>query len=123
PAPQPGPRRSAASLTDGTWQTDAGTMNEETARPDPDLLLRRVTAEEARAKRGKLKIFFGFAPGVGKTYRMLQVARELLAQQTDVAVGAVETHGRYETAALLLGLEVLPRRPLEYRGRALEEFA
>jgi two-component system sensor histidine kinase KdpD len=98
-------------------------MNEETARPDPDLLLRRVTAEETRARRGKLKIFFGFAPGVGKTYRMLQVARELLAQGTDVAVGAVETHGRYETAALLLGLEVMPRRPMEYRGRSLEEFA
>jgi two-component system sensor histidine kinase KdpD len=97
-------------------------MNEETARPDPDLLLRRVEAEEARARRGKLKIFFGFAPGVGKTYRMLQAARELLAQGADVAVGAVETHGRYETAALLLGLQVMPRRPMEYRGRSLEEF-
>jgi two-component system sensor histidine kinase KdpD len=96
-------------------------MNEE-ARPDPDALLRRVRAEEARDKRAKLKIFFGFAPGVGKTFRMLQVARELKAQGVDVVIGVVETHRRKETAALLQQMEVLPRRPVAYRGHTLEEF-
>lgn len=92
-------------------------------RPDPDALLRRVQAEETRAKRGKLKIFFGFAPGVGKTYRMLQVARDLvLEQHLDVVVGLVETHRRAETAAMTLGLEILERRKVEYRGNLLEEF-
>jgi two-component system sensor histidine kinase KdpD len=91
-------------------------------RPDPDTLLRRLQEEERRAGRGRLKIFFGFAPGVGKTYRMLQVARELVTQGHDVVVGALETHGRYDTASLLLGLELLPRRTLPYRGRVLEEF-
>jgi two-component system sensor histidine kinase KdpD len=91
-------------------------------RPDPDALLRRLQEEERRARRGRLKIFFGFAPGVGKTYRMLQVARELVTQGHDVVVGAVETHGRYDTASLVLGLELLPRRTLPYRGRVLEEF-
>ena len=91
-------------------------------RPDPDALLARVTAEERKAKRTRFKIFFGFAPGVGKTYRMLQVARDLAAEGVDVVVGTVETHGRYETAGLMLGLEVLPRRSLPHRGRVLEEF-
>ncbi|HEY6106321.1 MAG TPA: sensor histidine kinase KdpD [Anaeromyxobacteraceae bacterium] len=91
-------------------------------RPDPDALLRRLQEEERQARRGRLKIFFGFAPGVGKTYRMLQVARELVTQRHDVVVGAVETHGRYDTASLVLGLELLPRRTLPYRGRVLEEF-
>ncbi len=91
-------------------------------RPDPDALLARVTAEARREVRTRFKIFFGFAPGVGKTYRMLQVARDLAAEGVDVVVGAVETHGRYETAGLMLGLEVLPRRSLPYRGRVLEEF-
>ena len=91
-------------------------MDPPDARPDPDELLRRVQAEEQRSARAKLKIFFGFAPGVGKTYRMLQNARELIEQQVDVVVGAVETHGRYETATLALGLEILPRKKLEYRG-------
>ena len=97
-------------------------MDLEAPRPDPDALLRRFASEEARPRRGRLKIFFGFAPGVGKTYRMLQVARELVARGTRVLVGAVETHGRYETAALLLGMEILPRRSQEYRGRTVEEF-
>ena len=91
-------------------------------RPDPDALLRRVQAEERRERRARLKIFFGFAPGVGKTYRMLQVARELVTQGLDVVVGAVDTHGRYDTASLILGLELLPKRTLPYRGRVLEEF-
>ncbi len=91
-------------------------------RPDPDELLRRLHAEEERGRRAKLKIFFGFAPGVGKTFRMLQVARDLKAQGLDVVVGLVETHKRAETTALLEGFEILPRREVEYRGHVLEEF-
>jgi two-component system sensor histidine kinase KdpD len=91
-------------------------------RPDPDALLARLAADEARERRTRFKIFFGFAPGVGKTYRMLQVARDLVAEGVDVVIGAVETHGRYDTAGLALGLEVLPRRPLPHRGRVLDEF-
>jgi len=98
-------------------------MSEPPNRPDPDALLRRVQEEEARAKRGKLKVFFGFAPGVGKTYRMLQVARDLVSdQRLDVIVGIVEVHRRRETAAMTLGLELLPRRQIEYRGHVIEEF-
>jgi two-component system, OmpR family, sensor histidine kinase KdpD len=98
-------------------------MSEIPERPNPDALLKRIVAEEQRSKRGKLKVFFGFAPGVGKTYRMLQVARDLVAdQKLDLIVGIVETHRRRETAALVLGLELLPRRTLEYRGHSLEEF-
>ncbi len=99
-------------------------MIEPSSRPDPDALLRRVHADEARAARARLKIFFGFAPGVGKTYRMLQVARDLVIEHKvpDVVVGLVETHQRFDTAALLLGLEILPRKAIEYRGRTLEEF-
>ncbi len=98
-------------------------MTEPDTRPDPDALLRRVTQDEARAHRGKLRVFFGFAPGVGKTYRMLQVAGELSeVQGVDVVVGFVETHRRLETGALVLGLELLPRRTVEYRGHHLEEF-
>ncbi|HEX5659098.1 MAG TPA: sensor histidine kinase KdpD [Polyangiales bacterium] len=76
--------------------------------------------EERRG--GKLKVFLGFAPGVGKTYRMLQVAAAQQAQGVDVLVGVVETHARAETAALLTGLDVLPRRAVEYRGHTLEEL-
>jgi two-component system, OmpR family, sensor histidine kinase KdpD len=98
-------------------------MSELPIRPDPDEILRRMNKDEARAKRGKLKIFFGFAPGVGKTYRMLQVARDLVSdQKIDLVVGIVETHRRRETAAMVLGLQLLPRRQLEYRGHVIEEF-
>jgi two-component system, OmpR family, sensor histidine kinase KdpD len=94
-----------------------------TLRPNPDELLRRVAAAEAREKRGKLTIFFGAAPGVGKTYAMLEIARaELEQEKRDVVVGIVETHGRYETGAQLLGLELLPRRKLQYRGVEVEEL-
>lgn len=91
-------------------------------RPDPDALLARVTADEEREQRGKLKVFLGAAPGVGKTYAMLGAARELRRQGVDVVVGLVETHQRTETEALLEGLEVLPRQQLEYKGRPLEEL-
>jgi len=97
--------------------------SDDEGRPDPEALLRRVKEMEQLDKRGRLRIFFGFAPGVGKTYRMLQVARDMaLEQKLDVVVGIVETHGRSETEALLEGLEVLPRRKVEYRGRVLSEF-
>ena len=83
-------------------------------RPDPDALLRRVKRDEAEAKRGRLKVFFGAAPGVGKTYAMLEAARAKRAEGVDVVIGWVETHGRAETAALAEGLERLPAA----RGRA-----
>ena len=92
-------------------------------RPDPDELLARVREEEASAARGKLTIFFGAAPGVGKTYMMLEAARlESEDQKRDVVIGIAETHGRYDTGSLLIGLELLPRRVLEHRGIKLEEF-
>ena len=79
-------------------------------RPDPEALLARAKEEEARQAQGRLKLFFGAAAGVGKTYAMLEAARELRAAGVDVVIGYVETHGRAETAALLEGLEVLPPR-------------
>lgn len=91
-------------------------------RPNPDELLTRVQAEEARARRGKLKIFFGYAAGVGKTYAMLEAARRERAEGVDVVVGYIEPHGRAETEALLQGLEVLPSRAVPYRGVTLREF-
>ena len=92
-------------------------------RPDPDALLERVRAEELETARGKLTIFFGAAPGVGKTYTMLEAARmELGEQARDIVVGIVETHGRYDTGSLLIGLEILPRRSIEHRGIRVEEF-
>lgn len=90
-------------------------------RPDPETLLARVQAEEA-PRRGHLKIFFGAAAGVGKTYAMLEAAREKYAKGVDVVVGYVEPNGRRETEALLEGLECLPPRMVEYRGVMLREF-
>lgn len=92
------------------------------ARPDPDRLLALAKAEEARARRGRLKIFFGFAPGVGKTFAMLEEAGVKRGEGVDVVAGVVETHKRAETQALLEGLEVLPRRAIEYHGVTLHEF-
>ncbi len=91
-------------------------------RPDPEALLALARSEEEQAKRGKLKVFLGAAPGVGKTFAMLNAARELRRNGADVVVGLVETHGRAETEALLQGLELLPRQRLEYKGRTLEEL-
>lgn len=91
-------------------------------RPDPDRLLKRVQADEESAGRGRLKLFFGASPGVGKTYAMLEAARQRKKEGWDVAVGVVETHGRPETEALLEGLEVLPRKEVPYKGVALREF-
>src|SRR5207253_6667682 len=91
-------------------------------RPDPEALLARVKDEEARRARGKLKIFFGAAAGVGKTYAMLEAARIQRAAGVDLVAGVVETHKRAETEALLAGLEILPPRVVEYRGASLREF-
>jgi two-component system, OmpR family, sensor histidine kinase KdpD len=87
-------------------------------RPSPDALL--LAAQEGT--HGRLKIFLGAAPGVGKTFEMLSAGRARCQEGADVVVGVVETHGRRETEALLDGLEVIPRRSVEYRGRALAEL-
>jgi two-component system, OmpR family, sensor histidine kinase KdpD len=92
------------------------------ARRDPDLLLKHVKDEERRASRGKLVIFFGGAPGVGKTYAMLEAARTERDLKRDVVIGVVETHGRYETGALVIGLPLLPRKKVEHKGVTIEEF-
>ncbi|HVP24960.1 MAG TPA: sensor histidine kinase KdpD [Methanomicrobiales archaeon] len=91
-------------------------------RPDPDLLLARVQEEERKEKRGRLKIFLGYAAGVGKTYAMLQAGHLRVNEGIDVRVGYVETHGRPETEALLQGLPVIPRRQVEYRGVMIPEM-
>ncbi len=104
------------------------------SRPDPSELLARIQREEAGTgggsgesgtggpARGKLKIFFGMAPGVGKTYAMLAAAQRMAAQGVDVVAGVVETHGRAETEQMLLGLDILPRRRVAYAGTTLSEF-
>src|SRR5450631_3184887 len=89
-------------------------------RPSPEALLAAARREESRV--GKLKIFVGAAPGVGKTYEMLQQARARSKDGYDIVVGVVETHGRKETEALLEGLDVIPRQRLEYKGQWLEEM-
>jgi two-component system sensor histidine kinase KdpD len=87
-------------------------------RPTPEALL-----EEAnRESRGKLKIFLGAYPGVGKTFAMLQAAQSHLAEGVDLTVGIAETHGRVETEALLRGLEIIPRKQIHYRGRYFGEM-
>jgi two-component system sensor histidine kinase KdpD len=91
-------------------------------RPNPDVLLAALQKEDAKAKRGKLKVFFGMAPGVGKTYAMLEAARRELAAGGDVVIGYVETHGRKETDALTAGLPIVPRRTLDYRGVPMTEM-
>lgn len=91
-------------------------------RPNPDELLARVAHEETRSSRGKLRIFFGYAAGVGKTYAMLEAARREKAAGTEVVVGYVEPHGRVETESLLAGLESIPMLSVPYRGVTLREF-
>ena len=95
-------------------------MNER--RPDPEVFLERIRQDEARAARGRLKIFFGANAGVGKTFAMLVEAHERKRAGTAVVVGVAETHGRSETAALLVGLEAVPLRTVDYKGTTLREF-
>jgi len=94
----------------------------EPVRPDPDALLAQVQAQERRAARGKLRIYFGASAGVGKTYAMLAAARQLQAAGQPVLVGVVETHGRADTAAMLAGLPQLAPRMVDYRGKQIAEF-
>src|SRR5262245_61306861 len=89
-------------------------------RPSPEALLEAARREDGRV--GKLRIFVGAAPGVGKTYEMLQQARARKKDGCDIVVGVVETHGRKETEALLDGLEIIPQRRVEYKGQWLEEM-
>ena len=91
-------------------------------RLDPDQLLAHVQAEEARAHRGRLRIFFGASAGVGKTYSMLEAARAASAAGTEVVIGYLEPHGRVETERLAEGLERLPALPVSYRGIVRQEF-
>jgi two-component system sensor histidine kinase KdpD len=96
--------------------------------PATTTTLKRPSAEDflelvERGRRGRLKLYIGFAAGVGKTYRMLEEAHALKKRGVDVVVGFVETHGRKETAALIDGLEVIPRRQIEYRGVTIEEMS
>src|SRR5277367_2773523 len=89
-------------------------------RPSPEALLEAARREERRV--GKLRIFVGAAPGVGKTYEMLQQAHARKKDGYDVVIGIVETHGRHDTEALLEGLEVVPRKRIEYKGQLLQEM-
>ncbi|NWP75020.1 histidine kinase, partial [Escherichia coli] len=93
-------------------------MSDDDQRPDPDALLRAVAQEGI----GRLKVFLGAAPGVGKTYEMLTEAAARRKAGVDVVIGVVETHGRIETEALVQGLEIVPRRPVEYHGRTIAEM-
>src|SRR4029077_11415662 len=93
-------------------------MAERDARPSPEALLDAAKQEG----RGRLKIFLGAAPGVGKTYEMLLTAQARRREGVDVVVGVVETHGRRETEALLVGLDEIPRREVEYKGHRLSEM-
>ncbi len=94
----------------------------ENIRPNPDEMLTLLRREEETEGKGKLKIFFGMCPGVGKTYTMLQTARSDATKGVDVVVGYVESHNRSETNALLEGLTVVPRKKITYRGTGLEEM-
>ncbi len=91
-------------------------------RPNPDALIARSIQDEAKARRGKLKVFFGSNAGVGKTYAMLDEARKRASEGADVLIGYAEAHIRPETEALLLGLEILPYKLVEHKGSVLKEF-
>jgi two-component system, OmpR family, sensor histidine kinase KdpD len=97
-------------------------MSDEPSRPDPDEMLAEIKAKEQQDKRGRLKIFLGYAAGVGKTYAMLEAAQQRKAEGVDVVVGYVETHGRAETELQLRGLDVIPRLQVDYHGIQLPEM-
>ena len=91
-------------------------------RPDPDELLASLVNEEEKSKRGKLKIFFGMCAGVGKTYTMLQTAQAEKLKGSEIIIGYVETHNRIETARLVEGFEMIPRKTYEYKSRPVQEM-
>ena len=91
-------------------------------RPDPDQLMQSIADERDSKRRASLRIFLGMSAGVGKTYAMLKAAHQRRLEKIDIVVGLVETHGRSETAALLDGLEIIPRKKIDYRGTAVEEM-
>lgn len=91
-------------------------------RPNPDALLRRIQAEDQATCQGRLKVFFGMAPGVGKTYAMLSEAHERKTTGVDVVAGIIETHGRAETQSMLDGLDVLPCRKIPHANVTVREF-
>ncbi|MBU0965171.1 MAG: sensor histidine kinase KdpD [Proteobacteria bacterium] len=97
------------------------TPNGEERRPSPEAMLKLAQAEENRAAKGRLKIFLGYAAGVGKTYAMLSVARQMKKEGADVVAAYVESHGRPETDALLEGLEIMPGKNIPYQGMLLSE--
>src|SRR3954468_16278913 len=113
------------SSSTSRWTAGSGTMVSRMAdaqRPDPDQLLAEVQKDEARQRRGRLKVFFGMSAGVGKTYSMLEEARARAAEGLDVVVGYAEPHIRTDTEALLLGMELLPYKIVEYHNAKLKEF-
>ena len=97
-------------------------MYDESERPNPDELLRQIGTEEAPDRTGKLKIFFGYSAGVGKTYAMLRAAHDCLDSGIDVVVGYIEPHTRAERMKLVVGLPVLPTRQVSYKNIVLNEF-
>ncbi|MGZ3774859.1 MAG: ATP-binding protein [Pseudobdellovibrionaceae bacterium] len=97
-------------------------MSYEEDRPNPDILLSAIKAEESKQGKGKLRVFLGMSAGVGKTYAMLRAAHQKLLEGVDVVIGVVETHGRVETEALVDGIPIIPRKKIDYRGTLLEEL-
>jgi len=97
-------------------------MNYDNNRPDPDELLASLKTEEEKSKRGKLKIFFGMCAGVGKTYTMLQTAQAERLKGSDIIIGYIETHNRKETASLVEGFELIPRKIYEYKSTTVQEM-
>ncbi|HVO77410.1 MAG TPA: DUF4118 domain-containing protein [Methanomassiliicoccales archaeon] len=93
----------------------------EQERPNPDELLKGIEREERRAHRGRLKVFFGYSAGVGKTYAMLEDAHRRISRGVDVVIGLLESHGRLGTESLIRGIEAVPPRKIEYKGMVLEE--
>src|SRR5512142_1901739 len=96
--------------------------NDDEKRPSPEALLKLAQAEEAEEGRGKLKIFLGYAAGVGKTYAMLEAAWQRKLEDRDVVAAYVESHGRFETDSLLSGLEIIPKAQIDYMGGVLPEM-
>ena len=92
------------------------------SRPNPDDLLASLINEEEKGKRGKLKIFFGMCAGVGKTYTMLQTAQAEKLKGNEIIIGYIETHNRKETADLVEGFELIPRKPYTYKSTAVHEM-